>query len=163
MKNDQQLDWHVQQAMKAGINAAQLPLVGSDHGVQHWCRVYANARIMAAAMPSGANLRVAAWFAFLHDCQRVNEGHDPEHGPRGARHAASIIPAEGIPLERRELEFLVLAIELHSTGVMEGPLECRVCWDADRLDLWRVGVKPDPRRMTTTVGRKIAERAGWAR
>jgi hypothetical protein len=25
----------------------------------------------------------------------------------------------------------------------------RACWDADRLDLWRVRITPDPRRLAT--------------
>jgi hypothetical protein len=34
------------------------------------------------------------------------------------------------------------------------------CWDADRLHLWRIGVAPDPARLSTAAGRA---RIGWAR
>ena len=164
MKTDDNLDWHVRRAMQEGIKACHLPMDRiSDHGIDHWLRVYRNARLIAANMPTGANLRIAAWFAFLHDCKREDDFRDPDHGPRAAKHANSLIPAEGIPLTPRELEYLAFAIEHHSTGLMEGPIECRICWDADRLDLWRVGIQPDPKRMTTTIGARIAHNKGWAR
>jgi hypothetical protein len=35
-----------------------------------------------------------------------------------------------------------------------------VCWDADRLHLWRIAVTPDPSRLSTAAGRA---RIGWAR
>jgi hypothetical protein len=37
-----------------------------------------------------------------------------------------------------------------------------VCWDADRLDLWRVGIKPDPRDLSTEAAKR-PERIGWAK
>jgi hypothetical protein len=37
-----------------------------------------------------------------------------------------------------------------------------VCWDADRLNLWRVGIKPDPRFLSTQPARSV-ERIAWAR
>jgi hypothetical protein len=33
------------------------------------------------------------------------------------------------------------------------------CWDADRLDLGRVGITPDPRRLGTKAGRNLL---AWA-
>jgi hypothetical protein len=32
----------------------------------------------------------------------------------------------------------------------------QTCWDADRLDLGRVGIRPDPARMGTEAGKRIA-------
>ena len=37
-----------------------------------------------------------------------------------------------------------------------------VCWDADRLNLWRVEIKPDPRFLSTQPARS-EERIVWAR
>jgi len=28
-----------------------------------------------------------------------------------------------------------------------------ICWDADRLNLWRVGIEPDPAYLTTETAR----------
>jgi uncharacterized protein len=33
----------------------------------------------------------------------------------------------------------------------------QTCWDADRLDLGRVGIKPDPKRLFTEEGKKMAK------
>lgn len=35
------------------------------------------------------------------------------------------------------------------------------CWDADRLDLGRVGIEPDPELMSTDAGRKRAPKWFW--
>ena len=35
------------------------------------------------------------------------------------------------------------------------------CWDADRLDLGRVGIRPDPRRLFTAAARS-PELLSWA-
>jgi uncharacterized protein len=36
---------------------------------------------------------------------------------------------------------------------MAAPVTVQACWDADRLDLWRVGVTPDPLRLATQIAR----------
>jgi uncharacterized protein len=33
----------------------------------------------------------------------------------------------------------------------------RACWDADRLDLGMVGIKPDPKRLFIEEGKKMAK------
>ena len=45
-------------------------------------------------------------------------------------------------------------MRLHSDGHIEGDPVLRACWDADRLDLWRVGIEPDPQRLCTAHARK---------
>jgi uncharacterized protein len=52
-----------------------------------------------------------------------------------------------------ELELLVHACRYHSDGLMEGSVTVLTCWDADRLDLGRVGVRPDPKYLCTTAAR----------
>lgn len=37
-----------------------------------------------------------------------------------------------------------------------------VCLDADRLDLGRVGIIPDPQLLSTTTAKDIATRQAWA-
>ncbi len=42
----------------------------------------------------------------------------------------------------------------HLAESMEVDPALRACWDADRLDLWRVGIDPDPERLCTAPARK---------
>ena len=42
----------------------------------------------------------------------------------------------------------------HLAGSMDVDPALRVCWDADRLDLWRVGLEPDPALLCTAHARK---------
>src|SRR5439155_4023853 len=58
---------------------------GGDHGIAHWARVYENGLRLAGE--TGANVGVVSLFAVLHDCRRVNEHTDPDHGPRAAEFA----------------------------------------------------------------------------
>jgi uncharacterized protein len=44
-------------------------------------------------------------------------------------------------------------MRLHSDGHVEGEPALRACWDADRLDLGRVGIRPDPAYLCTNPAR----------
>lgn len=116
------------------------------HGKDHWLRVLRNGRELAAQ--TGANLRVVELFALIHDSQREHEGDDPDHGHRAADYARSL---QGVwfDLSSDELELLDYACRYNSDGFTEADLTVQVCWDADRLDLGRVGVRSDPRYLCT--------------
>lgn len=89
----------------------------------------------------------------LHDSQRRHEGRDRDHGQRAALFVRQL-QGEGIlDLVQADLELLVMACEGHSEGTREAPLIVQVCWDADRLDLGRVGIRPEPRRLCTAPAR----------
>lgn len=121
------------------------------HGEDHWRRVLFNGRMLAEA--TGANLKVVELFALIHDSQRRNENHDPEHGLRAAHHAHEL---RGTWFEATDAEMTLLfeACRLHSDGLTEGDLTVRVCWDADRLDLGRVGIRPSPDHLCTDHARR---------
>jgi len=123
------------------------------HGAGHWTRVRANGLTMAAA--NGADKRIVEYFAFLHDACRLHDGRDHEHGPRAVLFAQSI-RKDLIKLDDKEFNLLVAAIEGHTHGYDHDDLTVRTCWDADRLDLTRIGVTPDPDRLCTEIGRKLA-------
>lgn len=125
----------------------------SVHGVDHWRRVERNAIILATQ--SGASVDVVRLFALFHDCQRVNDGHDPEHGARGAAYARTLL---GEAFEMPEAEFARLeeACVGHTDGLHHADPTIGTCWDADRLDLGRVGIVPHARFMSTALGREIA-------
>jgi len=123
------------------------------HGVPHWSRVWVHGRALAAAVD--VNPQVLAWFAFLHDSQRHNDGYDPLHGRRAADFAVRL-RREGVldELAVREFEHLCEAMRLHSDGHTTGELAIVTCWDADRLDLARVGITPKANRMCTAPARE---------
>jgi uncharacterized protein len=121
------------------------------HGKEHWLRVLHNGRELASA--TDANRRVVELFALIHDSKRENEDYDPQHGRRSAEYARSL---QGVwfKLETAELELLCYACHWHSDGLTEANTTVQACWDADRLDLGRVGVKPDPKYLCTSYAKR---------
>ncbi len=120
------------------------------HGYAHWMRVLHNGRLLAKA--EGANLKVVELFCLLHDTQRHNENRDPQHGYRAAQFAKTL---KGVwfHADKKEMDLLEEALAYHSDGYTEGDVTIKVCWDADRLDLGRVGIKPVPSRLCTNTAK----------
>jgi uncharacterized protein len=131
----------------------RLDYQGGMHGLPHWSRVWFHGRALATALD--VNPGVLAWFAFLHDSQRRNDGHDPQHGTRAADFAVQL-RRDGViqELADREFEHLCEAMRLHSDGHTVGEPAILACWDADRLDLARAGIRPHPRRLCTAWARE---------
>jgi len=121
------------------------------HGAPHWARVRANGLLLAEQ--TGADAQVVEIFAFIHDAERRSDGSDPDHGPRAAR-LAQEINEEFFQLTSRQLDLLVQACEGHSLGGIKACATVMTCWDADRLDLGRVGIKPDPAMLCTQAARQ---------
>ena len=121
------------------------------HGISHWTRVRHNG--LRLAKLTGANPQIVEIFAFIHDSQRVNDGGDPEHGLRAAEFAASL-RGSLITLSDNDLVLLQYACEHHTYGLTEADVTVQTCWDADRLDLGRVGIMPDPRCLCTPAARE---------
>ena len=115
-----------------------LPIMGI-HGLTHWARVLENG--LALAAKTGANRDVVTLFAVFHDARRRNEGRDSGHGMRGAQLAMEL-REDHIDLTDKEFELLAEACAYHTNGRTQADLTVRCCWDADRLDLWRVGTIP---------------------
>jgi uncharacterized protein len=121
----------------------------SIHGEGHWRRVAAAGLALLPQTP-GADPALVFLFALFHDSMRLNDNYDPLHGPRGAALAREL-RGEFFDLEDAEMGLLVFACEEHTNGgVGPGPT-VGVCWDADRLNLWRVGIRPN-RRSGTSPG-----------
>lgn len=121
------------------------------HGVAHWTRVRANGLRLAEL--TGANLEIVALFAFLHDSKRLNDGRDPSHGARAADFAASLQDSL-LTLSGEEFELLHFACKHHTDGLTEADITVQTCWDADRLDLGRIGIRPNPRYLCTPAARE---------
>ncbi len=129
-----------------------LPATGI-HGPVHWARVLANGTRLAEI--NGADVEIVRLFAVLHDSRRVNDGIDHGHGARAARFAESL-RGDLIILNDERFDLLSYACTHHTEPMTEGPLSVRTCWDADRLDLGRVGISPKPRYLCTDAARDPA-------
>lgn len=101
-------------------------------------------------------------FAFLHDSCRDHDGGDPKHGERGAELAASQ-NGKFYDLTGPQLDTLCRAIRGHSTDHMSTDITIQPCWDADRLDLGRVGIMPSPQLLSNEAAPYIADAYEWAR
>ena len=121
------------------------------HGAPHWARVMYHG--MWLARRTGADAQVVRLFAVLHDSQRRDEGRDPGHGQRAAEFVRTLHLERIIQLDGKRLEWLIQACTGHSDGLLHAPLTVQVCWDADRLDLGRVGIRPNPDYLCTDVAR----------
>jgi uncharacterized protein len=117
------------------------------HGVGHWKRVaLAGAHL---AVPE-ADMLVVLLFAMIHDSQRHNDGHDPLHGARAAAFALEFAAL----VDEAQLRVLTEACADHASGRVSAHPTIAVCFDADRLNLWRVGIAPSPAFMSTEAGRR---------
>lgn len=143
--------------LQAILEDYALPLDGF-HGVAHWARVLENGWRLAEE--TGAAVEVVSLFAVLHDSRRVNESTDPEHGPRAAEFAAEL-RGRVFDLDDDQFRLLYRACEGHTHERTHPDVTIQTCWDADRLDLGRVGVLPHPSRLCTEIARR-RETIQWA-
>ena len=100
-------------------------------------------------------------FALFHDSCRHDEYADPGHGPRGAQLAIDFRQAGHFHLDDPRMELLVTACRIHNGGMPQSNSTLAVCLDADRLDLGRVGITPDPEYLSTPTAKSIATRQAW--
>jgi uncharacterized protein len=128
------------------------------HGVAHWARVRDNGFKLIEL--TGANPQIVELFALLHDAKRCNDGKDPGHGKRGAEFARSL-HGSLITLPDGDMELLTFACEYHTDGLIEAHVTVQTCWDADRLDLGRIGIRPNPHYLCTPAARD-PEMIEWA-
>ena len=131
------------------------------HGEEHW-RAVAAAGISIGSVTAGADVPVVFLFALLHDALRWNEHLDPDHGDRGATFTQELLDEGLISLPEEAKRLLKNACRLHSDGFTTQDPTVGTCWDADRVNLWRVCMTPDPALMSTTEARS-EERIEWAR
>jgi uncharacterized protein len=143
--------------LKRILQGYPLPLDGI-HGPAHWARVLENGRRLAKV--TKADLEVVELFSVFHDACRRNDDRDPKHGARGAILASRLLAGEG-RLSPDKLEQLQFACRLHTRGLLEADLTVQTCWDADRLDLLRVGTLPEPELLCTEAARSPSIMA-WA-
>jgi uncharacterized protein len=125
----------------------------SLHGLAHWERVHENG-VALARVTASADSEVVRLFALFHDSMRLNDGHDLDHGRRGSALAREL--ADILPLEPWQLDRLIAACDGHTDGFVSDDPTVGACWDADRLDLPRVGIQPEARLLSTAAARARA-------
>jgi len=127
------------------------------HGINHWDNVWMNGQEIGWAVD--ADMEVVEYFSYLHDCQRWSEGSDWLHGPRAAQFAHE--NRELFDLSSSQFKDLIGAVAGHTKlqpGCKAGENPTiAACWDADRLDIWRVGYAVDPRYLFTERAKDLAD------
>ena len=128
------------------------------HGLSHWGRVLENGRRLAEV--EGGDQTVITLFAIFHDACRHNQSIDPGHGARGAVLAEQLLKYYP-DVSSIQLDLLKTACNHHTDGFIEGDITVQICWDADRLDLFRVGIRPKARYLCTDAA-KDQKLISWA-
>lgn len=144
------------------------------HGPAHWSRV----RRFGALLAEKEQLPVAARacveiFALLHDLAREDDGGGNQHAIDGSSYMDEVMPCVFGQLSLDQIETVRVAIRYHSDGMvarqanekglfdeLDWPRDLLTrtvgcCWDADRLDLPRVGIHPVPELMSTAGWRDV--------
>lgn len=134
-------------AVAPSCTSARLEL----HGEAHWRAVLQNGRDLASE--TGADLDVVEAFAALHDAFVLSEWPDPEHGDRAAEWARAADAAGILGLTPERLSLLERALRGHNHGLTSADPTIGTCWDADRLDLPRVGIEPKASYLSTQAAR----------
>jgi uncharacterized protein len=144
------------------------------HGSGHWFRVRRFGALLAEreGLPPAARQCVEI-FSLVHDLARVHDGGGNQHAIDGAQYVDDVVPAVFGAVPQGQVEIVRMAIRYHSDGLvarrasehglfdpLEGPPDLVLrtvacCWDADRLDLPRVGIRPHPDLMSTTSWREV--------
>ena len=129
------------------------------HGANHWARVLHHGKNIGQLR--GADLLVVELFGFLHDSCRWDDDRDPLHGERAAEFAHDI-HGDYFDLQPLQLDYLCYALRHHSGGEVSTNVTIQTCWDADRLDLGRVGIFPSPKYLSQEAGLFIDLAYDWS-
>jgi uncharacterized protein len=123
------------------------------HGESHWKCVAWTGLQLVPDVP-GCDATVLLLFSLLHDTQRLHEGHDPEHGARAAAFARRLHAADLFVLPSDRLELLCYTCAHHTSGGVTAEPTIGASWDADRLNLWRVGIRPNAKWLSTATAKR---------
>ncbi|MGF1635040.1 MAG: hypothetical protein ACFCVE_14400 [Phycisphaerae bacterium] len=122
------------------------------HGEAHWKCVAWSGLDLAHATP-GADPAVVFLFALLHDSQRHPDAEPADHGRRAVELADRLSEAGLIRLDAVARGRLDEALLTHHAGALSDCPTVGACFDADRLQLWRLGFAPPADDMSTRAGR----------
>ena len=128
------------------------------HGIAHWKTVERNGHYLAKF--NSADIKVISYFSYFHDCMRENEGEDVKHGLRGAKFAEK--SRNLIDLTDIQFKQLTDACKGHTYGKRPECITINTCWDADRLDIGRVGISPGAEFLFNEEAKRIAIQKDFA-
>ena len=127
------------------------------HGIKHWESVYKNTKLLASYY--NVNSDVFELFALLHDSKREDEDKDILHGKRAALFVKELIKLKVINLNHEDKNRLIFACSNHTKtnkkAKLFNDLVVQICFDADRLDIERVGLIPQEEYFSTSYAKKI--------
>jgi len=127
--------------------------IKGDHGISHWRKVYEISNYLAKE--TRADIAVVSFFAYLHDAKREDDVYDLQHGHKAGDFIKELHSKHLLPLSEGQLERLGMACKFHAdSGIKSNDITIQTCWDADRLDLWRVGVVPDKKFLNTDFAKQ---------
>ena len=121
------------------------------HGIPHLRRVSFIAGRIANFY--GENVESAVVAGFLHDCARTDDGGGKRHAYDSAVLAKRVL-AQFYP--HLDSARICKCIELHTDGKITTDRLLGSVWDADRLDLSRLGYKIIPELLSTDTARRLA-------
>lgn len=126
-----------------------LELEDGIHGIYHWARVIENG--WEISQDNNANMKVITAFGLFHDCKRENDEHDPEHGFRGGEFMEKY--KDKLNLTEEEFQKAKIACSGHTDILHNDDIDISTCWDADRLDLLRVDIYPNPEYLNNEISK----------
>ena len=144
------------------------------HGPAHWARVNHFGQELARlnGLPLDAKQCVSV-FAWVHDLARTDDGGGNQHAIEGASYFDVVRPVVFPNLKKNQVEIVQTAIFFHSDGMPAESAYYRglfdhldgdeneiittvgCCWDADRLDLIRLGIQPQAQSMSTEYWERV--------
>lgn len=128
----------------------------SYHGPSHWQNVFKNGFDIAKSN-SKIDLELVYLFSIIHDSKRENESIDSSHGERAANSLSLLTKLKLIELNQNKFKLLEYAIRFHEKGKTSNDINIGCCWDSDRLDLFRVGIIPSKKYLSTNEGKIILQ------
>lgn len=121
------------------------------HGLSHWSRVVYNGFFIADR--NFSNKKLIAYFALFHDSQRESDYSDPKHGYKAALFLEKHY--KKLKLDIETFDKLYEACETHSDAKNSTDKDIGTCFDADRLDLYRVGINPHDNFLSTDIAKEV--------
>lgn len=101
----------------------------------------------------------------LHGVEQVGVNNRlvlPRIGAPAVADYARSLQGRFFDLKPAQLDRLTRAIRHHSGGEVSTDATIQSCWDADRLDLGRVGITPDARFLSSDGAQHIKTAYAWS-
>lgn len=120
------------------------------HGLHHLCRVAYLAGRFAASMHTCVESAVVG--GYLHDCARQDDGDGNAHAHDSANLACQIMKSYYFHLD---IERICSGIYCHADGTTTADPLIGCIWDADRIDLTRLGIEVNEEFLSTDIGKRF--------